>query len=186
MNESGQHPIGEVTRVLQMLRSPTLSEIYATILRLEGPTVGEISTHVDCALSTVYRYVDRLEDMSIIRRTEERQPHRFEADNVCIDITTPEETYQIDPLLVAASARQTASENVASFVENHGIEGLATALETVKTQVASELDAPNPGVKTEIPEPVFDELRDVVVEHREGHSDKTIRSDDGLDGNSVV
>jgi hypothetical protein len=186
MNKSGQHPIGEVTRVLQMLRSPTLSEIYATILRLEGPTVGEISTHVDCALSTVYRYVNRLENMSIIRRTDDRQPHRFEVGDVCIDITTPNETYQIDPLLVAASARRTANESVASFVEDNGIEGLAAALEVVKTQVTSELDVPDPGVEVEVPDPVFDELRDVVVEHRAGRNDKTVQSEDSRNENSLV
>lgn len=180
MNESSQHPIGKVTQVLQILQSPTLSEIYATILRLEGPTAEEISTHVDCALSTVYRYVNRLEKMSIVRRTDDGQPHRFEADNVCIDITTPDKTYQIDPLLVAASARRTSSESVASFVEDHGIEGLAAALEAVKTQVLSELDSSDLGVRMKVPEPVFDELRDVVAEYRAGHDDKIIQSDNSL------
>ena len=167
MNKS-THPISVITNALEVIKSPQLSEIYATTLRLEGPTVGDISDHVDCALSTVYRYLNQLETMGFVRRLGGGQPYRYEAVDICVRITTHGEEYRVKPLLIIASAQRTANRTLDEFVEEKGVAGLARALESVEADVARE--SRQDGSPVHVPESVYNELRDIVVEHKGGHS----------------
>jgi len=144
-------PIQQVRTVLDLLETPALARIYAYTLRRRSVTVPELVDALDVPQGTAYEYVRRLESADLLSTERSSRPHEYEAEPLSVTLSSGDETRTITPELVEAVARRTDDEDIDLYVDRHGIDGLASALEYARQRVegstthriaARELDVP--------------------------------------------
>ncbi|CCQ34971.1 archaeal sugar-specific transcriptional regulator, TrmB family (plasmid) [Halorhabdus tiamatea SARL4B] len=140
-----------------------------------GPvTVSEIVDTIDIPQGTAYDYVQNLETAGLVDKTHNQRPYGYDAESITLTLSTDNETQTITPALIEAVARRDEDEDIDVYIERHGLDGLAVALEyayeyvdgTVNHRIAArELDL-SP-LETEIIlqalEPVATEYTDAVA-----------------------
>lgn len=106
-----------------------------------------------------------------MRKTRNERPYEFTAEPISLTLTTDGETRTITAELVDAVGRRETDADVDRYLERHGVDGLATALEyaheyvdgTVNHRImARELDL-SP-LEAEV---VLQALEPVVLRHRD-------------------
>lgn len=164
-------PIEQLRAIVEVLETPALARIYEYTLHGDGVTVGEIVDDLEIPQGTAYEYVRKLEAARLLRKRNDERPRRYEAEPVSLTLSADDETRTITPELIAAIARRSEDEDLDVFVDRHGIDGLAIALEyarefvdgTVNHRIAArELDL-SP-LEAEI---VLQALEPIVLEHRD-------------------
>ncbi|MFD1514090.1 DUF7437 domain-containing protein [Halomarina rubra] len=126
---SGQPPIQQLQIVVDLLETPVLARMYARILRSGPVTVSEIINELDIPQGTAYDYVQKLEASGLVEKTREQRPYEYDAESISLTLSTNGETQTITPALIAAVARRDENEDIDVYVERHGLDGLAVALE---------------------------------------------------------
>ncbi|MFC7079603.1 DUF7437 domain-containing protein [Halorussus caseinilyticus] len=171
-------PIEQLRTVLDLLETPKLARIYAYIFR-HGPTaVPELVAELDVPQGTTYEYVRRLERAGLVSKARDERPREYEAEPLSLTLSADDETRTITPELVDAVARREHDEDIDVYIDRHGIDGLATALEYARQRIegsvthrvmARELDVP--AVEAEI---ILQALEPVVRESaaRESSADE--------------
>lgn len=126
---SGQPPIRQLQTVVDLLETPRLARIYAYVLR-DGPvTVSEIVDELAIPQGTAYDYVQKLETAGVVAKTRGQRPYEYDAETISLTLSTDGETQTITPALIAAVARRDEDEDIDVFIDRHGLDGLAVALE---------------------------------------------------------
>lgn len=126
---SERRPLEELQTVVDLLEKPALARVYGFILR-EGPvSVIQVVEQLDVPQGTAYDYVERLETAGLVEAVNDRRPFQYDAEPIALTLSTDGEWRTITPALVAAVARRDTDEDVDVFVERHGLDGLAAALE---------------------------------------------------------
>lgn len=153
---------------VELLQTPKLARLYSFTLRHGPVTIARIKDELEMPHSTTYKYVQTLEDRGVLERDEEASPTRVDVESIHLHINTNDETEVATPLLVDAVGRQTHNEEIAMFVDRHGIPALAAALtytlhimegDVTQGRAANEL-----GVHPVEGSTVFVELKDVIEE----------------------
>jgi len=122
-------PLRQLRTVADLIETPTLARIYAYAER-EGPvTVADVVENLDVPQGTAYDYVERLEAAGLLERTGETRPREYDATPIALTLLAEGETRTVTPVLVAAIARSEEDDDLAVFVDRHGIDGLAKALD---------------------------------------------------------
>lgn len=125
----GQPPIQQLQTVVDLLETPALARLYAHILQ-DGPvTVSEIVDELDIPQGTAYDYVQNLETAGLVEKTHEQRPYEYDAKSIALTLSTDGETQTITPALIAAVGRRDENGDIDVYIERHGLDGLATALE---------------------------------------------------------
>lgn len=142
-------PIQQVQTIVDLLETPVLARIYAYLLR-DGPvTVSEIVDALDVPQGTAYDYLRKLEGTALVSKTHEKRPYEYDAEPLSLTLSTNGNARTITPALIAAAARRDEDADIDVYIERHGLDGLATALEyafeyvegTVNNRIAArELD----------------------------------------------
>ena len=127
--QSNRPPIQQLQTVVDLLETPTLARIYAYVLQ-EGPvTVGDIVEDLDVPQGTAYEYVRKLEGCEMVTKTSEQRPATYDAESLSLTLSTGDGSQTITPALIAAVARREEDDDIDVYIERHGLDGLATALE---------------------------------------------------------
>jgi len=133
----------------ELLQTPELAQLYTTILRHGPMTVDQIKTDTDLPHSTAYKYVGQLEEMGILSRDQEAIPATVTVDSVRLAVEVDDGHIVVTPTFIAAIGAQTESEEIALFVDRHGVGKLGAALhytfrvragDLTQRTVASRLD----------------------------------------------
>jgi DNA-binding MarR family transcriptional regulator len=96
----------------------------------QGPvTVSEIVDAIDIPQGTAYDYVQNLETAGLVEKTREQRPYAYDAEAISLTLSTDGETQTITPALIAAVTRRDDDEDIDVYIERHGLDGLAVALE---------------------------------------------------------
>lgn len=140
--------IEQLQTVVSLLETPALARLYAHILHNETTTVSELVEAVDIPQGTAYDYVRSLETAGLLTKVTDNRPYEYEAEAVTFTFSSDGETRTITPTLIDAVAHRTDNGDIDVFVDRHGLDGLATALEyaheyvngTVNHRTARELD----------------------------------------------
>lgn len=103
-------------------------------------SVIQVVEQLDVPQGTAYDYVERLETAGLVETVNDRRPFQYDADPIELTLSTDGERRTITPALVAAVARRETDEDVDVFVERHGLDGLAAALENADEYVAGTVD----------------------------------------------
>lgn len=126
---SGQPPIQQLQTVVDLLETPALARMYAHIIQ-DGPvTVASVIDDLDIPQGTAYDYVQKLETAGLVEKTRDQRPSEYDAESISLTLSTDGETQTITPALIAAVARRDKNEDIDVYIERHGLDGLAVALE---------------------------------------------------------
>jgi predicted ArsR family transcriptional regulator len=135
-----QRPLQQLRTVADLIETPVLARIYAYAER-EGPvTVREFVDELEIPQGTAYDYVQRLEGAGLLKQTSDSRPYEYDAEAISLTLSVDGTTTTVTPALVAAIARIEDDEDVEVFVERHGLDGLAEALEYAFEQVAGTVN----------------------------------------------
>lgn len=122
-------PLHQLETVADVLETPPLARIYAHVLQHGPVTVSDLIEALDVPQGTAYDYVKKLESAGLIEKTSTQRPYEYDAEPLSLTLSTDGETQAITPSLVAAVARRDDDEDIDVFVDRHGLDGLATALD---------------------------------------------------------
>lgn len=128
-SRSGQAPIQQLQTVVDLLETPSLARIYAHVLQYGPVTVSEIVDRLDIPQGTAYDYIQKLETTALVEKIREQRPYEYDAESIALTLSTDGETQTITPALIAAVARRDEDEDIDVYIERHGLDGLAVALE---------------------------------------------------------
>ncbi|MBS1264071.1 MAG: hypothetical protein MAG715_01270 [Methanonatronarchaeales archaeon] len=138
--ESTRHPIDRATALTDVLETPALAKMYTYVRRNRSSTVRQIVDELGVPQGTAYDYVKRLESTGFIAKTGEERPYEYKAKDVTLTLSADDESRTITPQLVAAAALREENGDIELFVERHGLDGLATALEYAEEYVKGEIN----------------------------------------------
>lgn len=168
--------VGAFLSVADLIEEPRLARLYAELSRTDDATVRELIEALEIPQGTAYADINRLEEAGVIESTTDEQPHRYRA--VAVDLTLTDavtgDEYTITPALIDAVGRRATDDDIDTYIERHGIGGLATALayavdrergETTHRLMARDLEI-SP-IEAEV---ILQSLRPVVREHFEFES----------------
>ena len=154
MSRTSNRADGDIVRdflsIADLLEEPQLAQVYAYLARGDEATVQELMDELELAQGTAYSYVNRLVDAGIVEMTDDGQPHRYTAREIDLTVTDADgREYTITPALIDAVGRREANGDVDTYIDRHGVAGLATVLtyavarergETTHRLMADDLD----------------------------------------------
>jgi len=128
---------------------------------------------LDLAQGTAYTYVNQLVDTGVLEATTDGQPRTYTTRDIDLTITTTDSgrEYTITAALIDAVGRRTTDEDIDTYINRHGIAGLATALtyavdrergDVTHRTMASDLD-----ISPLAAEIILQALRPIVTEYFE-------------------
>jgi hypothetical protein len=162
------HPLDAMVAISDVVTNHRYAQIYARVLTLDTPTVEELSEGLDSSTTTVYEDVKHLVESGILERVTDTQPHRYQAQQIDLNVQTDDDSYQITSVLFVALARRETNENLRLFLDRHGVGGLATALEYAHDYVQGQMNARIMAREQDFPvleaETILQELRDVLLD----------------------
>ncbi|WP_224337910.1 DUF7437 domain-containing protein [Haloprofundus halobius] len=175
MSRTSNRTNGDVIRdflsVADLLEEPQLAKLYAYLAREDEATVQELMNELDLAQGTAYTYVNRLVDAGVIEATTDEQPRVYVARDINLTVTAANgaREYTITPALIDAIARRTTDDDIDTYIDRHGIAGLATALtytvDRERGEVTHRLMARDLDISPLAVEIILQALRPVVHEH---------------------
>lgn len=128
-SRSGRPPIQQLQTVADLLETPARARVYAYILRHESVTVSELVDALEVPQGTAYDYVQHLETAGLVEKTRTQRPYEYDAAPIALTLSADGETQTITPALIAAVARREDDEDIDVYIDRHGLDGLAVALE---------------------------------------------------------
>jgi DNA-binding transcriptional ArsR family regulator len=197
MSRTSDRSTGDVIRdflsIADLLEEPQLAQVYAYVSREGEATVQNLMDALDLAQGTAYTYVNRLVDAGVLVATTETQPRTYSTKEIDLTVTAADGAgeYTITPALIDAVARRTTDDDIDTYIDRHGIAGLATALtyavDRERGTVTHRMMADDLDISPLAAEIILQALHPVVHEHYDiesaGASVATIEDDvaDGTD-----
>jgi DNA-binding transcriptional ArsR family regulator len=172
-NRGGGHVVRDLLSVADLLDEPRLAQLYAYLARVDDATVQDVMDDLGLAQGTAYTYVDRLVDAGVVEATRDEQPRRYAARRIDLTVTTGDDDreYTITPALVDAVGRRETDGDIDTYIDRHGVAGLATALTYAvareRGEVTHRLMAEDLEISPLAAELILQALRPVVHEHVE-------------------
>ena len=175
MSRTSNRADGDIVRdflsVADLLEEPQLAQVYAYLAREEETTVQEVMDELELAQGTAYSYVNRLVDAGTVEVTHDEQPRRYTAREIDLTVTTAagDREYTITPALIDAVGRRETNADIDTYIDRHGIAGLATALTYAvareRGEVTHRLMAEDLDISPLAAEMILQALRPVVGEY---------------------
>ena len=188
-NQAGGDVVRDFLSVADLLEEPQLAQLYAYLADEGEATVQNVMDDLELAQGTAYSYVNRLVDAGVIEVTHDEQPQRYAAREIDLTVTTAagDREYTITPALIDAVGRRKTNADIDTYIDRHGVAGLATALTYAvareRGEVTHRLMAEDLDISPLAAEIILQALRSVVHEHYDieasGASLDELDSDDG-------
>ncbi|RQG87971.1 ArsR family transcriptional regulator [Natrarchaeobius halalkaliphilus] len=177
MSRTSNQADGDVVRdflsVADLLEEPRLARLYTNLAREDGAAVQDVMDDIDLAQGTAYSYVNRLVDAGVVEVTHDEQPRRYAAREIDLTVTTTagDREYTITPALIDAVGRRKMDADIDTYIDRHGVSGLATALTYAvareRGEVTHRLMADDLTISPLAAEIILQALRPVVHEYYE-------------------
>lgn len=170
-NQANGDLVREFLSIADLLEEPRLAQLYAYLAREGDATVQELMEVLELPQGTAYSYVERLVDAGVIQVTSDDPPRRYAANDIELTMTTAdgEHEYTITPALIDAVGRRETDGDIDTYIDHHGIAGLATALtytvERERGEMSHRLMARDLDISPLAAEIILQALRPVVHEH---------------------
>ena len=177
MSRNSNRANGDIVRdflsVADLLEDPRLARLYAYLARDDETTVQDVIDDLNFAQGTAYSYVNRLVDAGIVDITDGDQPRRYAAREIDLTVTTAAADceYTITPVLIDAVGRRETDADIDTYIDRHGVAGLATALTYAvareRGEVTHRLMADDLDISPLAAELILQALQPVVHEHHD-------------------
>ena len=128
-------PLGTGGEVFELLGNARKAWIYTYIYHHPSTTIQDLVEALDLPQRTVYDYIDDLEGADFIHQSNAGRPAEYTARDIKLQLTDGDTERQITPELVEAVARRTRDEDIDTYIDRHGLDGLAVALEYTREYV---------------------------------------------------
>jgi DNA-binding MarR family transcriptional regulator len=157
--------------VANLLEEPKLAQLYAYLAREGKATVQDVMDDLELAQGTAYSYVNRLVDAGVVEVTQDEQPRQYAAREIDLTVTTAasDREYTITPVLIDAVGRRVTDDDIDTYIDHHGVAGLATALTYAvareRGEVTHRLMADDLDISPLAAEIILQALRPVALEH---------------------
>jgi len=171
LNQANGDLLREFLSIADLLEEPRLAQLYAYLARDGEATTQDLIEALDLPQGTAYSYVDRLVDAGVIQVVSETPPRRYAAREIELTVTTAdgEREYTITPALIDAVGRRETDADIDTYIDRHGIAGLATALtytvERERGEMSHRLMARDLDISPLAAEIILQALRPIVHEH---------------------
>lgn len=175
MSRTSNRADGDIVRdflsIADLLEEPQRGQLYAYLAREGEATVQEVMDELDLAQGTAYTYVNRLVDAGVVEVTRDEQPRQYAAREIELTVTvgTGDRAYTITPALVDAVGRRERNGDIDTYIDRHGVAGLATALTYAvareRGEVTHRLMANDLDISPLAAELILQALRPVVHEY---------------------
>lgn len=134
-----EETVADLLTYAELLNTPKLARLYIYVLQNGPVPIEAIKNDLELPHSTTYKYVGELEEMGILARHEAETPTTISVEPIRLELDTEHGDVTATPVLVAAVARQTDSEDIRVFVDRQGIAKLAAALHYTLRVMEGEL-----------------------------------------------
>jgi DNA-binding MarR family transcriptional regulator len=175
MSRTTNHADGDIVRdflsVADLLEEPQLAQLYSYLAYEDEATVQDVIDELELAQGTAYSYVNRLVDAGVVKVTQDEQPRQYAAREIDLTVTTAtgDREYTITPALIDAVGRRETNGDIDTYIDRHGVAGLATALTYAvareRGEVTHRLMADDLDISPLAAEMILQALRTVVRKH---------------------
>lgn len=175
MSRTSNRTDGDIIRdflsVADLLKESQLAQLYAYLVHEYEATVQDMIDDLELGQETAYSNVNRLVDAGVVEVTHDEQPRRYAAREIDLTVTTAagDREYTITPALIDAVGRAETNDDIDTYVDRHGVAGLATALTYAvareRGEVTHRLMAEDLDISPLAAEMILQALRPVVHEH---------------------
>jgi len=128
-------PLDTGGEAFKLLENPRKAWIYTYIRHHPSTTVREIVETLDLPKRTVYEYVDDLESADFVERSNDGRPAEYTAHELALQLVAGETERRITPELVEAIARRMEDDDIETYIDRHGLDELAIALDYAREYV---------------------------------------------------
>ncbi|MFC4451937.1 helix-turn-helix domain-containing protein [Halorussus aquaticus] len=175
MSRTSNRTDGDIIRdflsVADLLEEPQLAQLYTYLVHEHEATVQDVIADLELGQGTAYSNVNRLVDVGVVEVTHDEQPRRYAACEIDLTVTTAagDREYTITPALIDAVGRAETNDDIDTYVDRHGVAGLATALTYAvareRGEVTHRLMAEDLDISPLAAEMILQALRPVVHEY---------------------
>ncbi|GAB7090570.1 helix-turn-helix domain-containing protein [Halorubrum luteum] len=128
-------PLDTGGEVFALLGNARKAWIYTYIRHHPETTIQAIVETLELPQRTVYEYVDDLEAAGFINQSNEDRPAEYTAQAIDLQLVEDDAERRITPELIEAIARRTQDDDIDTYIDRHGLDGLAVALEYAREYV---------------------------------------------------
>jgi predicted ArsR family transcriptional regulator len=128
-------PLDTGGEAFELIRNPRKAWIYTHIYHHPVKTVQNIVETLDLPQRTVYEYVDDLEAAGFIEQSNDGRPAEYKAHEIDLQLVEGEAERRITSELIEAIARRIRDDDIDTYIDRHGLDGLAVALEYTREYV---------------------------------------------------
>lgn len=128
-------PLDTGGEVFALLRNARKAWIYTYIRHHPETTIQAIVETLELPQRTVYEYVDDLEAAGFIDQANEGRPAEYTAQEIDLQLVEDDTERRITAELVEAIARRTQDDDIDTYIDRHGLDGLAVAIEYAQEYV---------------------------------------------------
>jgi hypothetical protein len=133
MSRTSKQATGNIVRdflsVADLLEEPQLAQLYTYLAHEGEATVQDVIEDLGLAQGTAYSYINRLVDTGVAKITRTEQPRQYAANEIDLTVTASKDRqYTITPALIDAVGRREINDDIDTYINRHGVAGLATAL----------------------------------------------------------
>jgi AcrR family transcriptional regulator len=128
-------PLDTGGEVFELLRNARKAWIYTYIRQHSGTTIQEIVDTLDLPQRTVYEYVESLEAAGFVQQSNAGRPAEYAAQMIDLQLVANDTERRITSELVEAIARRMQDDDIDTYIDRHGLDGLAVALEYARDYV---------------------------------------------------
>ena len=170
-NRANGDIIQDFLSIADLLEETQLAQLYAYLARECEATVQDVIDDLELAQGTAYSYVNRLVDAGVVEVIDDGQPRQYAAREINLFVTTAagDGEYTITPALIDAVGRCETNADIDTYIDRHGVAGLATALTYAVARERGELThrlmADDLDISPLAAEMILQALRHVVHEH---------------------
>ena len=171
LNRADGDIIRDFLSVANLLKESQLAQLYAYLVHEDEATVQDVIEDLELSQGTAYSNVNRLVDAGVVEVIHDEQPRRYAAREIDLTVTTAagDREYTITPALIDAVGRAETNDDIDTYVDRHGVAGLATALTYAiareRGEVTHRLMAEDLDISPLAAEMILQALRPAVHEH---------------------
>lgn len=128
-------PLDTGGEAFELLENPRKAWIYTYVHHHPATTVQEIVETLELPQRTVYDYVEDLEAAGFIEQANDGRPAEYTAHEIDLRLIVDDTERRITRELIEAIARRLRDDDVDTYIDRHGLDGLAVALEYAREYV---------------------------------------------------
>jgi len=128
-------PLDTGGEAFELLGNARKAWIYTYLCHHPATTIQEVVKMLDIPQRTVYEYIDDLEAAGFIKQSNDGRPAEYTGREIDLQLVAGDTERRITPELVEAIARRTRDEDIDTYIDRHGLDGLAVGLEYAREYV---------------------------------------------------